>query len=100
MNGAGWSFQKFNRRAQDWAIVGVAAWRRGNDSGVALVNMGQTPILASSVSSALSGGASVADAAEQAVAEASPSADNNASVEYRSHLAKVLVRRALEQAGS
>ena len=23
--GAGWSFQKFNRRAQDWAIVGVAA---------------------------------------------------------------------------
>ncbi|MDA2957775.1 MAG: xanthine dehydrogenase family protein subunit M [Actinomycetota bacterium] len=100
MNGAGWSFQKFNRRAQDWAIVGVAAWRRGNDSGVALVNMGQTPILASSVSSALSGGASVTDAAEQAVAEASPSADNNASVEYRSHLAKVLVRRALEQAGS
>ena len=100
MAGAGWSFQKFNRRAQDWAIVGVAAWRRGNDSGVALVNMGQTPILASSVSSALAGGASVADAAEKAVAEASPSADNNASVEYRSHLAKVLVRRALEQAGS
>lgn len=100
MNGAGWSFQKFNRRAQDWAIVGVAAWRRGTDSGVALVNMGQTPILASSVSSALAGGASVADAAEKAVAEAAPSADNNASVEYRSHLAKVLVRRALEQAGA
>ncbi|MEI6299747.1 MAG: FAD binding domain-containing protein, partial [Actinomycetota bacterium] len=37
MNGAGWSFQKFNRRAQDWAIVGVAAWRRGSESGVALV---------------------------------------------------------------
>jgi len=100
MNGAGWSFQKFNRRAQDWAIVGVAAWRRGTESGVALVNMGQTPILASSVSSALAGGASVADAAEKAVAEAAPSADNNASMEYRSHLAKVLVRRALEQAGA
>ena len=100
MNGAGWSFQKFNRRAQDWAIVGVAAWRRGNDSGVALVNMGQTPVLASSVSSALAGGASIADAAERAVAEASPSADNNASVEYRTHLAKVLVRRALEAASA
>ena len=50
MNGAGWSFQKFNRRAQDWAIVGVAAWRRNGDSGVGLVNMGSTPILASSVS--------------------------------------------------
>ncbi|MDX2379899.1 MAG: xanthine dehydrogenase family protein subunit M, partial [Acidimicrobiia bacterium] len=69
MNGAGWSFQKFNRRAQDWAIVGVAAWRRNGDSGVGLVNMGSTPILASSVSSALNGGATVADAAEQATAE-------------------------------
>lgn len=98
MNGAGWSFQKFNRRAQDWAIVGVAAWRGNAGSGVALVNMGSVPILASSVSSALAGGASIADAAEQAVAEAEPQADLNASVEYRTHLAKVLVRRALTEA--
>ena len=100
MQGAGWSFQKFNRRAQDWAIVGVAAWRRNGDSGVALVNMGSTPILATSVSSALAGGASIADAAEQAGAEADPQADLNASVEYRQHLAKVLVRRALTEASS
>ncbi len=98
MNGAGWSFQKFNRRAQDWAIVGVAAWRRNGDSGVALVNMGSTPILASSVSSALSGGASIEDAADQAAAEAEPQADLNASIEYRTHLAKVLVKRALTEA--
>jgi carbon-monoxide dehydrogenase medium subunit len=97
MNGAGWSFQKFNRRAQDWAIVGVAAWRGANGSGVGLVNMGQTPVLATSVSKALAGGASIADAAALAAAEAAPSKDNNASVEYRTHLAKVLVRRALEE---
>lgn len=100
MNGAGWSFQKFNRRAQDWAIVGVAAWRRNGESGVALVNMGSTPVLATSVSAALAAGASIADAAEQAVAEAEPQADLNASVEYREHLAKVLVRRALEEASA
>jgi aerobic carbon-monoxide dehydrogenase medium subunit len=100
MGGAGWSFQKFNRRAQDWAIVGVAAWRNNGDSGVALVNMGSVPILASSVSSALSGGASVADAAEQAAAEADPQPDLNASAEYRVHLAKVLTRRALEAASA
>ncbi len=100
MNGAGWSFQKFNRRAQDWAIVGVAAWRRNGESGVGLVNMGATPILAASVSSALSSGASIEDAAEQAVAEADPQADLNASVEYRSHLAKVLVGRALTEASA
>ena len=100
MNGAGWSFQKFNRRAQDWAIVGVAAWRRGNESGVGLVNMGPTPILASAVSSAIAGGASVAHAAALATAESSPSSDLNASAEYREHLAKVLVRRALEQSSN
>ena len=100
MQGAGWSFQKFNRRAQDWAIVGVAAWKRNGSSGVALVNMGSTPILATSVSGALASGASAADAAQLAVAEADPQADLNASIEYRTHLAKVLVRRALEEAGA
>jgi len=96
MQGAGWNFQKFNRRAQDWAIVGVAAWRRNGDSGVGLVNMGSTPILATSVSNALSQGASVADAAQLAAEDAEPQGDLNASPEYRVHLAKVLVRRALE----
>ncbi|MEK7292284.1 MAG: FAD binding domain-containing protein, partial [Actinomycetota bacterium] len=98
MAGAGWGFQKFNRRAQDWAIVGVAAWRNNGSSGVALVNMGSTPILATSVSTALTGGASISDAAELAAAEAAPQDDLNASSEYRIHLAKVLVRRALEDA--
>ena len=100
MTGYGWSFQKFNRRAQDWAIVGVAAWRHNGSSGVGLVNMGSVPILATSVSSALSGGASIADAAEQAAADADPQGDLNASVEYRTHLAKVLTRRALEAASA
>jgi len=98
MNGAGWSFQKFNRRAQDWAIVGVAAWRRNGDSGVALVNMGSTPVMASSVSAALAGGASIEEAAALAAADADPQADLNASVEYRTHLATVLVKRALTEA--
>jgi carbon-monoxide dehydrogenase medium subunit len=98
MGGAGWGFQKFNRRAQDWAIVGVAAWRRNGDAGVALVNMASTPVLATSVGSALAGGASIEEAAEQAAAEADPQPDLNASVEYRVHLAKVLTRRALESA--
>ncbi len=99
ITGAGWGFQKFNRRAQDWAIVGVAAWRsKDGSSGVALVNMGSTPILAASVSAALAKGASVADAADLASAEASPQDDLNATSEYRVHLAKVLVRRALEDA--
>jgi carbon-monoxide dehydrogenase medium subunit len=76
----------------------VAAWRNGKDSGVALVNMGSTPVLATSVSKAIAGGASTSDAADFAAAEAEPQSDLNATPEYRRHLAKVLVRRALDEA--
>jgi carbon-monoxide dehydrogenase medium subunit len=98
ISGGSYGFEKFNRRAQDWAIVGVAAWRSNGNSGIALVNMGSTPILAVSASNALKQGASIADAAELAAAEAEPQSDLNASSDYRIHLAKVLVRRALENA--
>jgi carbon-monoxide dehydrogenase medium subunit len=92
----GYSYQKFNRRAQDWAIVGALAVRANGATRVGLVNMGATPLRATAVEQALAGGASAADAAEQADAGTEPSADLNASVDYRRHLARVLVRRALE----
>jgi len=97
LGGAGWAFEKFTRRAQDWAIVGVAAVRNGR-TGVALVNMGSVPLRARAVEEALTGGASVADAAALADDGTEPPADLNASTEYRRHLARVLVRRALERA--
>ena len=92
--GAGWAFEKFNRRAQDWAIVGVAAVG-GDHPGVALVNMGSKPLRAATVEEALRAGASPEDAAAHAADGTGPTADLNASVEYRQHLARVLVRRAL-----
>jgi len=99
VGGAGWSFQKFNRRAQDWAIVGVALVRNNGSSGVGLVNMGSTPIFAQGVVDAMVAGASAADAAAHAADDAEPQSDINASVEYRTHLAQVLVRRAITEAG-
>ena len=97
---AGWSYQKFNRRAQDWAIVGVAAVHNGSASsaGIALVNMGSVPLRAGAVEQALAGGASVTAAAQVADEGTSPPADLNGSEAYRRHLARVLVRRALEEA--
>jgi carbon-monoxide dehydrogenase medium subunit len=97
--GAGWSFQKFNRRAQDWAIVGVACVRNGT-TGIGLVNVGSTPLRAAAAENAISSGASAADAANVADEGTDPPADLNASPEFRRHLTKVLVRRALEEAGS
>jgi len=95
---AGWGYEKFNRRAQDWAIVGAAVANGGK--GVALVNMGSTPARAASVESALAGGASAADAAAQAAEGLSPPSDNNGDAAYRSHLARVLTERALTSAGA
>lgn len=97
--GVGWAFEKFTRRSQDWAIVGVAAVRNGT-TGVALVNMGSTPLRATAVEQALTSGASVVDAAAVADEGTEPPADLNASTEYRRHLARVLVRRALERAAT
>jgi aerobic carbon-monoxide dehydrogenase medium subunit len=94
--GAGWSFQKFNRRAQDWAIVGVAAVA---GRGVGLVNMAATPVRAAGTEAALQSGAPAADAAGRADEGLDPPSDLNASGEFRRHLARVLVRRALEEAG-
>ena len=97
--GDGWNYQKFNRRAQDWAIVGAAAVTVNGGTNVALVNMGSTPLRASAVEAALSGGASAADAAEQAAEGTDAPTDLNATPDYRNHLARVLTRRALEAAG-
>ena len=91
-----WNYQKFNRRAQDWAIVGVAVAEGGK--GVSLVNMGNTPIRASNVEAALAGGASTSDAAAVAADGLTPPEDLNADGVYRSHLAQVLTQRALEAA--
>ena len=93
----GWNYQKFNRRAQDWAIVGVAV--AGGGSGVSLVNMGSTPVRATAVEQALASGASASDAAALAADGLEPPSDLNADPDYRSHLARVLTGRALEAAG-
>jgi carbon-monoxide dehydrogenase medium subunit len=97
--GAGWSFQKLTKRAQDWAIVGAAVVKNGT-TGIALVNMDSKPVRASAAEAALASGASLAAAAQVADQDASPSADINASEEFRRHLARVLVRRGLEEASS
>jgi carbon-monoxide dehydrogenase medium subunit len=87
----GWGYEKFTRRANDWAIVGVATVA----GRISLANMGSSPIRARASEQALAGGASVAEAAALADQDAAPGDDMHADVEYRRHLARVLTRRAL-----
>jgi carbon-monoxide dehydrogenase medium subunit len=105
--GSDWSYnyQKFNRVAQAWAIVGaLAVVRRSNgtidEARIGLTNMATVPVRASATEAALQGqGAdAVASAAEQAAEGTDPPTDLNAQPDYRKHLARVLTRRALENA--
>jgi len=89
--GVPWGYQKFVRRANDWAIVGVATV----DGRIALANMGPTPLRAAAAENALAAGASTAEAAELAADGTSPGEDLHADREYRRHLVRVLTRRAL-----
>lgn len=93
------TYVKFNRRAQDWATVGVAVARVNGDVRVGLTSMGPTPLRAQGVEEALASGADAAAAAERADEGTSPVDDLAGSADYRRHLARVLVRRALEEAG-
>jgi carbon-monoxide dehydrogenase medium subunit len=86
-----WGYQKFTRRANDWAIVGVATL----DGRVALANMGPTPLRATATEQALAGGSSADEAAELAADGTEPGEDMHGDRTYRQHLARVLTRRAL-----
>ena len=100
----GMHYEKFNRVAQAWSIVAVAALvrREGNviaEARIGLTNMGPVPLRASGVEAALAGveasREAVAAAAERAAEGTSPSSDLNAQADYRQHLATVLTRRAV-----
>ena len=96
---AKWSFQKYNRRAQDWVIVGASIVYGEDPAGVGLVNMHSVPFRSAAVESALLGGASAEEAADLAAEGSEAPTDLNASRDYREHLARVLVRRGLQEAG-
>jgi aerobic carbon-monoxide dehydrogenase medium subunit len=110
LEGYGFGYQKFTRRAEDWAMVGVcalvsrAADGTCDDVRIGLTHMGSTPLRATAAENALRGGAldgnSIAAAAEQAAEGTDPPGDLNATPEYKRHLARVLTRRALEEAVS
>ena len=102
MEGFGWGYEKFTRRAEDWAMVGVVALARQGDVRVGLTHMSSKPLRATAVEQALAGGSldadSIAAAAEHAADGTEPPGDLNATPEYKAHLARVLTRRALTAA--
>lgn len=91
---------KFRRRLFDWAIVAAAAQEVDGAWRIGLTNCAPTPVRCTAVEQALASGASPQEAAEHASDGLTPSGDIRATPEYKKHLARVLTRRAIEQAGS
>jgi aerobic carbon-monoxide dehydrogenase medium subunit len=107
LEGYGFAYQKFNRRSEDWAMVGVCAVVKASggtceDVRIGLTNMASVPLRATAVEEALRGQElspeNIAKAAEQAAEGTNPPSDLNASTEYKQHLARVLTRRAITDA--
>jgi len=110
LTGYGFGYQKFARRAEDWAMVGACALVSRAPDGtcddvrIGLTHMGATPLRASAAEDALRGSSlddpAIAGAADHAADGTDPPGDLNATPDYKRHLARVLVRRALEEAVS
>jgi aerobic carbon-monoxide dehydrogenase medium subunit len=108
LDGYAYGYRKFNRRQEDWAMVAASALVKRAADGtcedvrVGLTHMASTPLRATAVEDALRGkpldAGSIAAAAELAAEGTDPPADLNASEDYKRHLARVLTRRALEDA--
>jgi carbon-monoxide dehydrogenase medium subunit len=105
--GYGFGYEKFNRRSEDWAMVGVCALVKATDGvcedvRIGLTHMASTPLRATAAEDALRGqplnAESIAAAAALAAEGTSPLADLNATPDYKRHLARVLTKRALTTA--
>src|SRR5215472_15032932 len=89
---------KFRRRLFDWSIVGAGAPKLNGGWRIGLTNCGPTPVRCRTVEEALASGSPPEQAAEHASDGLSPSSDLRASAEYKLHLARVLTKRAIQQA--
>jgi len=107
LSGHGFGYQKFNRRAEDWAMVAVCALVQAeggvvSDVRIGLTNVASTPRRASAAEEALRGqpldASSIAAASRHAADGLEPPGDLNATPEYKRHLTQVMCRRALTEA--
>ena len=100
----GSAYRAIEQPASGYSIAGVAAvigGRSGDSWGVCsigITGVGEHPYRASAVEAAITGGASLEEAATHATDGITVNSDIHADREYRTHVAAVQVRRALEAA--
>ncbi len=97
--GVGQAYEKQKRKIGDYATAAAAVMVGNGTASVAMTNLADTPIWSESASAALADGdvnacvAAMLDAIE-------PVADNRGPVEFKKHVASVMLRRAIDRAQS
>src|ERR1700754_2193086 len=107
--GHGYAYEKLKRKVGDYATAAAAvvltmAGGKVATCSIGLTNLAETPLLAADAAKAVIGTsldqASLKKAAQAAEAIMSPAADARGPVEYRNHVADIMVTRALRLAAT
>jgi len=107
--GTGYAYEKQKRKIGDYATAASAVMLRVVDgvcaeASIAMTNLADTPVFAEAASAALYGraldDAAIGDAVSAAVEATDPVADNRGPVEFKKHVASVILRRAIDRAAS
>lgn len=98
-SGVGQAYEKQKRKIGDYATAAAAVMVGNGQASVAMTNLADTPVWSEPASSALASGD--VDGCVAAMLEAiDPVADNRGPVEFKKHVAAVMLRRAIDRAQS
>jgi aerobic carbon-monoxide dehydrogenase medium subunit len=103
----GWAYEKQKRKTGDYATAAAAVVLTMSDgactsAAIALTNVADTPLYANAAGDAVVGtgldDAAISEAVRRACGIANPSADGRGPADFRTHIAGIMVRRALMRA--
>lgn len=106
---AGYAYEKQKRKIGDYATAACAVLLESDggkvsSASVAMTNLSDTPVFSTAANNALVGTACDKDAIKAAVAAAvadiDPTEDNRGPIDFKKHVAGVIISRAIERAWS
>ncbi len=97
--GTGYAYEKQKRKIGDYATAAAAVMIGGDTASVAMTNLADTPIWSEDAGAALAAG-DVEGCVTAMLGAIDPVADNRGPVEFKKHVAAVILRRAIARAQS
>lgn len=97
--GVGQAYEKQKRKIGDYATAAAAVMVGNGQASVAMTNLADTPVWSESASNALADG-DVSGCVAAMLEAIDPVSDNRGPVEFKKHVAAVMLRRAIERAQS